>query len=101
MSEVMAVDYGRPKAYYGIPAAVYHQDPCPYPSASCTILQELWNKTPLHAKEKHPKLKSIRPMQEPLVFNAGTIVHELLLTDCDNIVVVTGGDYKSKARKIE
>src|SRR5215203_2653492 len=76
---------GRPAPMLGpglhmIPPADYHRDPCPIPSASCSILETLLNRTPHHAWLQHPRLNKDgwKPSESSRKADIGSAVHEMV-----------------------
>jgi len=84
-----------------IPMADYHRDPCPIPSASCSILETLLDKTPHHAWLKHPRLNKDgwKPSASSRKADLGTAVHEMATRRGRGVVTIEANDYKSKAAR--
>ena len=69
-----------PGIYANIPERLYHADPAPVPSASATILRELYRRSAEHAREKHPRLNPHwQDSKSTDAKDAGTILHAMLL----------------------
>jgi hypothetical protein len=81
-----------------MPAAKYHADPCPEPSASSGVIRTLLDESPHHAWVKHPKLNP-DAMGELAVkqFDHGDVVHKLSLGAGDEIAVLPFENYRTKA----
>lgn len=66
-----------------LPPAVYHADPCVKPALSAGIAKELVNKTPMHARHKHPRLNpSVDPLsseENSRSTTFGSACHEIML----------------------
>jgi hypothetical protein len=82
-----------PGIYPDIPASVYHADPAPNPSLSCSILERLLERTPAHAYAAHPRLTKQEP--EEFKHNLGTVVHELLLGG-GGLIVIDADSWRGK-----
>lgn len=74
----------------------YHADPCERPSLSQSIARILLDKSPRHAHFAHPKLGA-GEREERKVFDAGKLVHKLVLGKGADIVVVDAADWRTKA----
>lgn len=90
----MILDVGR---HLGVPAGVYHADPCPAPSLSRSIASLICNASPLHAWYAHPRLN---PEFEPVVderFELGTVVHSVFLEGQAAVEVVDADSWRTNA----
>lgn len=108
--------------FYDMPAALYHSDPAPAPSASSSILRELLGKTPLHAYLQHPRLGNAPADEEeegesptlgflggdriraPIVrvdkrgaMDIGSVAHELVLGKGAGFRVVAAKNWRTAA----
>lgn len=85
---------------YNIPLEEYVADPCVDPSLSSRVAHELLTRSPLHARELHPRLN---PHYRPDTSGAaelGTIAHRIVLErSWRDIVVVNAPDYRTKAAR--
>lgn len=88
----------REPGFYRMPAAKYHADPCPEPSASSGIIRTLLDESPHHAWFRHPKLNP-DAMGELAVkqLDVGSAVHKLALGAGDEIQVLPFENYRTKA----
>jgi hypothetical protein len=82
--------------HYGVPASVYHADPCETPSLSSGALRVLLSKSPAHAAMEHPRLGGIKRESSPAM-DTGSLVHAILSGSQDEISVGSFADYKTKA----
>lgn len=81
--------------HLGIPAEVYHADPCPTPSLSSGVARVIAEKTPAHAYLEHVRLGGSKP--EPTSeMVLGDYVHGLMSNDLSGYDVADFDDYKSK-----
>lgn len=86
-----------PGIYPDIPDTAYHQDPCPAPSLSASLIDVLLERSPAHAKAKHPKLT---PMEaEEWSWSLGSAVHTRLLLGEPGFVVIDADSYRSAAAR--
>lgn len=83
---------------YEIPAAEYHQDPCPAPSLSSSIAKTLLACSPAHARAKHPRLGAA-PREESETFDLGTAAHAYILQGVDAFEVCEFHDWRTNAAK--
>ena len=84
---------------YDISAEEYHNDPCPTPSLSASIVKVVADETPLHAWTLHPKLNPNFERKEEDKFVIGTVAHSLMLRDPKNFAILDFDTYQSKAAK--
>lgn len=63
--------------HYDVPAAVYHADPCEFPSLSSSVLRTLLNKSIEHAALQHPRLGGRSRGGTPSM-GIGSAVHAVL-----------------------
>lgn len=85
---------------YSIPAADYHQDPCPEPSASSGILRTILEQSPRHAYHQHPKLGIGVPPEDPTkAMDLGSAVHAWLLEGVEAFQAIGAKDYRTKAAR--
>ena len=82
---------------YRIAAARYHSDPAPAPSLSHSIMRELIDKSPRHARFAHPRLNpdfEARTPTDEMV--EGTVLHWLILGAGARPVVIQRDDFRTK-----
>jgi len=85
---------------YTMSAADYHADPCPEPSLSASIAKVIWQKSPLHAMLKHPKLNPQKEDEKKAAFDLGSASHAAFLEgDTSGIEVIEANDWRTKAAK--
>lgn len=82
--------------HYGVPADVYHNDPCERPSLSSSLAHTLATKSPRHAWLQHPKLGGGAWKTPTPSMNEGSIAHELLLGAGKGFEVIEAKDFKTK-----
>lgn len=76
----------------------YHADPCPVPSLSASIANELIGRSALHAYTRHPRLGGV-PRAPKKHFDAGTLAHKILLGAGAEIEIIEAADYKTNVAK--
>ena len=81
--------------HYGIPAKLYHADPCARPSLSSGLARTILAKSPLHAYLD--RNKTDRAPTEAMLL--GSYVHALLADEDDGFVVIQAENYKTGAAK--
>lgn len=86
--------------HYGIPAEVYHADPCAKASLNSSIAKILVSETPIKAWVRHPRLnKKYKPTRKE-EFDFGSAAHALILEGKENSIYVIDSDsYRSDAAK--
>lgn len=83
--------------HYGIPAAVYHADPCLKPSLSSSIAQILITQSPRHAWFNHPRLNKKYAPQEKEKFDLGSAAHAYILEGAQGAIeVIDAENYRGK-----
>jgi hypothetical protein len=88
--------------HYSIDAALYHSDPCPDPSLSTSIAKVIWQESPKHAWEKHPRLNLNFEPEHKRIFDIGAAAHALLLeNDIDRFDIIYADNYKTKKAQQE
>lgn len=80
----------------GMPAEMYHSDPCPEPSLSSSIAKILVTQSPLHAWTAHPRLNKNHVNRESEDFDRGSAAHSLLLEGDDRMVECAFDDWRKK-----
>jgi hypothetical protein len=80
----------------GMPAEVYHADPCSEPSLSSSIAKILVEQSPLHAWHAHPRLNKNHVSKESEDFDRGSATHSLLLEGDDRMVECPYDDWRKK-----
>jgi hypothetical protein len=84
--------------HYGIPARVYHADPCELPSLSSGIARTLIAKTAAHARLEHTRLGGTTRKLTPAL-SLGGYVHALVAGDVSEYAVEDFPSMESKAAK--
>lgn len=86
--------------HYGIPAEVYHADPCPKPSLSSSIAQVLVTQSPIHAWYQHPRLNKKYVAREKERFDLGSAAHAYILEGAAGAIeVIDAENYRSNDAK--
>jgi hypothetical protein len=80
-----------------ISAAEYHVDPCETPSLSASIANLLFDASPLHARNAHPRLNPNYRPEEAKHLDLGKLCHSLLLEGIDSAVIIDAKNYRTKA----
>lgn len=83
---------------YDLDDDAYHADPVDPLSASCSILQLIDTKSPLHAMWAHPKLHPSIPEPETK-FDFGTAFHTMMMGVGKTVVPVNALDWRTKEAK--
>lgn len=83
---------------YSMPMKEYLADPVETPSLTASILNELLQKSPAHARMRSPRLYAGYVPEDSATFDMGKAAHKLLLerTD-DGIVWIPHNDFRTKA----
>jgi PDDEXK-like domain of unknown function (DUF3799) len=85
---------------YALPAAVYHADPCPDPSLSCSIAKVIVASSVAHARVQHPRLNPGGVVEDDRErFDIGTAAHALLLEGDAGVAVCEFPDWRTNAAK--
>lgn len=82
---------------YRMAAGRYHSDPAPDPSLSHSIMRELIDKSPRHARFAHPRLNpsfEARTPTEEMI--EGTVLHWLILRAGARPVIIKRDDFRTK-----
>lgn len=85
-----------------VATAVYHADPCPEPSLSASIAWALINRSPAHARIKHPRLNPDFVPEEKAIFDLGSAAHHMVLRQAfwrEEIVQIDAPDWRAKAAR--
>lgn len=90
----------KPGIYTDFDERSYHDDPCPEPSASRSIIKAIAERTPRHAFIAHPRLNPDFRRKERSDFDLGTAAHTALLTRGRKIVEVQAKDWRTDAAKM-
>lgn len=93
MNESTQLDVG---IHYGVPAHVYHADPCPTPSLSSGVARTILAHSLAAAHREHPKLGG-KKRETTEAMNTGSIVHSLLAENLSDFEVGNFDSYRSKA----
>ncbi len=91
--------YELPGVHDGMPADVYHADPCIEPSLSYGIAKIIVTQSPLHAWHAHPRLNKNHVSKENEDFDRGSAAHALLLEGDDRMVECAFNDWRTNAAK--
>ena len=87
--------------FKSVPPDVYHNDPCPQPSLSCSIAKVLLNQSPAHAWAAHPRMNPLYRHDDSTRTDLGTVAHDVLLQGgTDNVVVLDPAEFPSKTGSI-
>lgn len=71
-------------------------------TVSSSVLNTLLERSPLHAREQHPRLAAhYRPREDAAHFDVGKAVHKMVLEGEDIVEVLDFPDYRTKAAKFE
>ena len=84
---------------YDLAPDVYHSDPCPVPSLSCSIAKKLLKQSPMHAHYAHPRLGAGGDFTPSAAMDDGTILHTMLLGKGGDIAAIQADDFRTKAAK--
>ncbi|AHF94044.1 hypothetical protein OPIT5_04020 [Opitutaceae bacterium TAV5] len=82
--------------HYGVPAKVYHSDPCPLPSLSSGIARTIIGQSLAHAWLEHPRFGGKGKVATPAM-NTGSLVHALLSGNDDEFEIATYDSFKGGA----
>jgi hypothetical protein len=83
----------------GMPAEIYHGDPCPTPALSNGIIKPLLQQSPFHAGLQHRRLNPDCPRDDAAKFDLGVAAHALLLEGADRCCVIEADDWRTKAAR--
>lgn len=78
------------------PEDYYHQDPCPDPSLSASIIKPLLYQSPLHAWYQHPRLNPAYEPEQKAAYDIGSAAHALILQDPHVFEIVDASDWRKK-----
>jgi ATP-dependent helicase/nuclease subunit A len=81
-----------------MPMSVYLADPCPQPSLSSGVVNDLLTKSPEHVYARHPRLGGAASETSDTM-DIGTIAHQLLLGGDTRICEINRANYRSKPTK--
>lgn len=82
--------------HYGVPASVYHADPCPTPSLSSGAARTILAKSPAHAAMENVRLGGT-PRESTASMDTGSLIHAILSGEQGEISVGAFADYRTKA----
>lgn len=85
-----------PGFYYDMPSAVYHADPCLFPSLSSGVLRTIVGKSIEHAASEHARIGGIKRESTPAM-GLGSVAHGLLAAECSDLVRGEFENYKTAA----
>lgn len=80
---------------YDIPEDEYHKDPCLTPSASCSILQTIDERSPLHAMWDHPRYR-LQEEENEVKYNFGSAFHRIMTGRGREIEAIDVPDWRGK-----
>lgn len=84
--------------HYGINMADYLSDPCPAPSLSASLVNDIIFRSPLHALTNHPRLGT--PVADgSRAADIGTVAHALTFGGGGDVVVVQADDWRKAEAK--
>ena len=84
---------------YDLSRQEYHLDPCPLPSLSSSIAKTLVERSPAHAWHAHPRLNPDAEQKHSAAFDAGNVLHDLILGGDEGLVVIDAPDYRTARAK--
>jgi hypothetical protein len=88
--------------HFDVDEAIYHADPCPKPSLSCSLAKIIWKESSLHAWEAHPKLNPDYEPTNKRIFDLGSASHAVLLERGESkLVVIDADSYRTNKSKHE
>jgi hypothetical protein len=85
--------------HYGVPASVYHADPCETPSLSSGIARTILTRSLAHAAFDHPKLSGSGGRKPTKAMRFGSAVHAIQSSDESEIVVGDFADFRKGEAK--
>jgi hypothetical protein len=83
--------------HFDVPAEIYHADPCAEPSLSSSLVREIDERSPLHARMLHPKLGGASS-DSTRAMDLGSLIHALLAGE-STFEVGNFDDFKTKAAR--
>ena len=87
-------------AYPDMSEEDYHKDPAPTPSLSSSTLRTLVGSTLAHAREEHPRLRSVeKPASDAM--DKGKLIHQLVMDRGTELVRIDAKDWRTKDAKAE
>lgn len=96
----MSVKIEAPGIHHDFDIAAYHADPCPAPSLNQSVAKVLIDRSPAHARCKHPRLSPV-PIEDEAdaACDIGNAAHKLVLGRGAEIAVGDFKDYRTNAAK--
>lgn len=86
--------------HYGIPAEVYHADPCMKPSLNATIANIIITQSPRHAWCAHPRLNKKYVPRERENFDLGKAAHAYILEGAEGALqIIDAENYRKDDAK--
>ena len=79
--------------HYGVPASIYHADPCETPSLSSNVLRTLLAKSPAHAAMEHSRIGG-QKREATEAMKTGTLVHAILAGSQEEIAISPYEDFR-------
>jgi len=85
----------------GIPDDVYHADPCEQASLSSSVARIMLDRSPLHARQAHPRLNTAWTLDETSdrTREIGSATHALVLGQGRTVKVIEADSYRTKDAK--
>jgi hypothetical protein len=98
-----------PGLYLGVPAAIYHADPCPDPSLSSSIARVVINRSLAKAKAMHPRLaeplgeddEEAETRQPTRAMDIGSAAHSLAFGFGSEVVPLPYANWRTKQAKAD
>lgn len=84
---------------YDLTEFQYHSDPVIEPSLSSGIAKVLYEKTPRHAWNKHPRLNPDLKIERKKLFDDGSAAHAILLGQQDKLAIIPHADFRKDVAK--
>lgn len=84
-----------------IPDDVYHADPCPHASLSSSVARIMLDRSPLHARQAHPRLNPAWTLDDmsDRTREIGSACHALVLGKGRAVKVIEADSYRTKDAK--
>lgn len=85
--------------FYDFDTGAYYRDPCPIPSLTQSIAKIILDRSPRHARERHPRLNPDFQEDNDRKFDVGNIAHALMIGRGKDILIIEADDWRSKAAR--
>src|SRR6266404_3217428 len=96
----------KPGIYRGIESADYFSDPCPEPSLSQSICKVILERSPLHARHEHPRLRpattdddETEKYDKPKA--VGNAAHSIMIGRGKELFVIKANDFRTNDAKVK